>query len=53
MNNNLHLYKKAMTLAEVDNAVRLDVPITPDHAFYTDFSDVRGCNSVLSPSFKN
>jgi hypothetical protein len=42
MNNNLNLYKKAMTLIEVDNAVRLDVPITPDHEFYTDFSDVRG-----------
>jgi hypothetical protein len=42
MNNNLNLYKKANTLAEVDNAVRMDVPITPDHEFYTDFSDVRG-----------
>ncbi len=42
MSNNLHLYKKATTTLEVDNAVRLDVPITPDHAFYTDFSDVRG-----------
>lgn len=42
MNNNLNLYKKAKTLLEVDNAVRLDVPITPDHEFYTDFSDVRG-----------
>jgi hypothetical protein len=42
MNIDLNLYKKATTLAEVDNAVRLDVPITPDHVFYTDFSDVRG-----------
>lgn len=42
MSQNLHLYKKATSLLEVDNAVRLDVPITPDHAFYTDFSDVRG-----------
>jgi KAP family P-loop domain len=42
MSNNLNLYKKAKTLAEIDNAVRLDVPITPDHEFYTDFSDVRG-----------
>jgi hypothetical protein len=42
MSNNLNLYKKAKTLVEVDNAVRLDVPITPDHEFYTDFSDVRG-----------
>lgn len=42
MSNNLSLYKKANSLLEVDNAVRLDVPITPDHEFYTDFSDVRG-----------
>lgn len=42
MTNNLNLYRKAKTLVEVDNAVRLDVPITPDHEFYTDFSDVRG-----------
>ena len=35
-------YKKATTLDEVDNAVRFDVPISPDHAFFTDFSDVRG-----------
>lgn len=42
MSNNLNFYKKAKTLVEVDNAVRLDVPITPDHEFYTDFSDVRG-----------
>ncbi len=42
MSNNLSSYKKAQSLLEVDNAVRLDVPITPDHEFYTDFSDVRG-----------
>ncbi len=42
MTNNLNLYKKAKSLAEVDNALRLDVPITPDHEFYTEFSDVRG-----------
>lgn len=42
MRNDLSFYKKAKTLAEVDNAVRFDVPITPDHEFYTDFSDVRG-----------
>jgi hypothetical protein len=35
-------YKKATTLEEVDNAVRFNVPIGPSHAFYTDFSDVRG-----------
>lgn len=42
MSNDLSSYKKALTLAEVDNAVRFDVPIWPDHEFYTDFSDVRG-----------
>lgn len=42
MSTDLSFYKKAKTLAEVDNAVRFDVPITPDHEFYTDFSDVRG-----------
>jgi hypothetical protein len=42
MSQNLNFYKKATTLAEVDNAVRFDVPLTPDHEFYTDFSDVRG-----------
>lgn len=35
-------YKKAYSLEEVDNAVRFDVPISPSHEFYTDFSDVRG-----------
>lgn len=34
-------YHKANTLEEVDNAVRLDVPIGPDHPFYTDFGDLR------------
>ncbi len=38
----LQLYRKAHSLAEVDNAVRLDVPLPPDHDFFTDFSDVRG-----------
>lgn len=42
MSSHLSTYKKATSLIEVDNAVRLDVPITPDHPFYTDFSDVRG-----------
>jgi hypothetical protein len=35
-------YKKARTFEEIDNAVRFDVPISPDHEFYTDFADVRG-----------
>jgi hypothetical protein len=35
-------YTKAFKLEEVDNAVRLDVPIGPDHPFFTNFSDVRG-----------
>lgn len=36
------IYKKAYKLEEIDNAVRFDVPVGPDHEFYTDFSDVRG-----------
>jgi hypothetical protein len=35
-------YRKATTLAEVDNAVRFDVPISADHPLFVDFSDVRG-----------
>ena len=35
-------YKKAYKLEEVDNAVRLDVPINSEHEFFTDFKDVRG-----------
>ncbi len=38
----MSLYKKATSLMEVDNAVRFDVPVTYDHEFFTDFSDVRG-----------
>lgn len=34
--------KKAFNLLEVDNAVKLDVPVGPEHPFYTDFSKVRG-----------
>ncbi len=39
---NNDFYKKAYRLVEVDTAVRFDVPIGPDHEFFTDFSDVRG-----------
>ncbi|MEM6316252.1 MAG: hypothetical protein AAF960_01205 [Bacteroidota bacterium] len=35
-------YKKAHTFEEIDNAVRLDIPINFEHEFFTDFSDVRG-----------
>lgn len=35
-------YRKANSLAEVDNAVRFDVPVAYEHPFFTDFSDVRG-----------
>jgi signal recognition particle GTPase len=35
-------YKKATTLAEVNSAVRLDLTVSPDDNFFTDFSDVRG-----------
>jgi len=34
--------KKATKLNDVDMAVRFDVPISFDHEFFTDFSDVRG-----------
>lgn len=40
--SNASVYKKAHSLVEVDNALRFDVPLEPDHEFYTDFSDVRG-----------
>lgn len=42
MSYDLSFYKKAITLVEVDNAVRLDVPIDSEHEFFTDFSEVRG-----------
>ncbi len=42
MSNDLNYYKKAKSLTEFDNAIRFDVPVTPNHEFYTDFSDVRG-----------
>ena len=42
INSNLKFYKKATSIDEIDNAVRLNVPVTPEHEFYTDFSDVRG-----------
>jgi AAA ATPase domain len=35
-------YKKATQFFEIDNAVRRDVPIGPNHPFFTNFSDVRG-----------
>lgn len=35
-------YKKATSLEEVDSAVRFNVPVGPDHPFFTEFSDVRG-----------
>ncbi len=34
--------KKAFHLREIDQAVKFNEPIGPDHAFYTDFSAVRG-----------
>lgn len=42
MEQELSNYKKAMSLEEVDNAVRFDIPITANHPFFTDFSKVRG-----------
>ncbi|MCB0837651.1 MAG: hypothetical protein KDD99_13360 [Bacteroidetes bacterium] len=38
----LKQYKKAHHYSEIDNAVRINVPINAEHEFYTDFSDVRG-----------
>lgn len=40
--NSMSQYKKATTLAEVNSAVRLDLTVSPDDDFFTDFSDVRG-----------
>ena len=34
--------KKATTLEEIDSAVQFNIPVGPDHAFFTDFSQVRG-----------
>ena len=34
--------QKALHLREIDQAVRFNEPIAPDHPFYTDFSAVRG-----------
>ena len=42
MTDSAQYYQKAFSLAEVDNAVRFDVPVPYDHSFFTDFSDVRG-----------
>ncbi|MEZ4771563.1 MAG: hypothetical protein R3D00_00190 [Bacteroidia bacterium] len=33
---------KAFTLDEIDQAVKFNEPVYPDHPFYTDFSHVRG-----------
>jgi len=35
-------YHKAVTLEEIDQAVRFNDPISPDHEFYTNFTDLRG-----------
>ena len=34
--------KKATKLAEIDSAVQFNIPVGPDHEFFTDFSQVRG-----------
>ena len=34
--------KKATKLEEIDQALRLNEPVGPDHKFYTDFSGMRG-----------
>lgn len=35
-------YRKATKLEEIDQAVRFNDPINPNHEFYTNFSDLRG-----------
>jgi hypothetical protein len=42
MINNTEIYTKATSLEEVDSAVQFNVPVGPDHPFFTDFTDVRG-----------
>ena len=42
MSQDLTHYKKANKFNEIDNAVRNNIPVTANHEFYTDFSDVRG-----------
>ncbi|WP_131655622.1 hypothetical protein [Methylocucumis oryzae] len=42
MNHSMPSYKKATRMIEIDNAVRFDVPLPPEHEFYVNFSDVRG-----------
>jgi hypothetical protein len=47
-------YKKATTLAEFYNAVDFNIVVTPDHEFFTEFSDVRGDfeDRMIYKSFK-
>lgn len=42
MIDNTEIYKKATSLEEVDSAVQFNVPVGPNHPFFTDFTDVRG-----------
>lgn len=35
-------FHKATSLEEIDQAVRFNDPISPEHEFYTEFSDLRG-----------
>ncbi|MEM6264090.1 MAG: hypothetical protein AAGI38_16365 [Bacteroidota bacterium] len=46
-------YTQAKKLEDVRNAVRFNVPVGPDHEFFTDFSEVRGEfeDSVIYHSF--
>ncbi|MCB1160781.1 MAG: hypothetical protein KDK45_24985, partial [Leptospiraceae bacterium] len=34
--------KKASKFVEIDSAVKFDIPVSPDHEFFTNFEDVRG-----------
>ncbi|MEM9985601.1 MAG: hypothetical protein AAF804_10970, partial [Bacteroidota bacterium] len=51
--------RKATKLEEIDQAVKFNEPVGPDHPFYTDFSQVRGdfrekvVYRILNVSVKN
>lgn len=50
----MNQFKKATTLSEFDNAVDFNIVVSPDHEFFTDFSDVRGDfeDRMIYKSFK-
>jgi hypothetical protein len=50
----MNQFKKATTLSEFYNAVDFNIVVTPDHEFFTEFSDVRGDfeDQMIYKSFK-